>query len=410
MKYWDLENFQNISVTSVDSSEINHLDFYEENSDLLFAASNDHVRLWNVETNKQLDCLSLPPKTITDMKIAPNSGESGLLLVSAIQRETISIYFSHLKNINFDESIDMLPTNIGAQNAQSQAPTQAPAPKVHQSVKNNREDVPMQVSSPAVHQSQPTAELGRHDFDNNFDKHSNMRDDPDVSRHTTFVQAPQGNEPVGVDMSAFEKPMRAMNDDSEMAGGNTGPPQKSDTEIINECMQKHTTFQNVMQLRLDNNRSVMNYIIQNNDMAAALNALRMIKDATVTMDILNSTFAKNKRMDMLNFQKITQLMPFVQDMLDSKYETHNKAGLKTALNVLKAYQAQIIAMKQSSAMGGVDLAREDRIQKCDAVVEAFYEMSKSKSFQKTMSRGGEIKDVALDLNRTMQNFFNQTKG
>ena len=94
----------------MDSSDIKHLSFYEENADLLFAASSDHVRLWNVETNKQLDCLSLPPKNITDMKIAAQSGHSGLLLVSAIQKETISIYFSHLSNINFDESIDTIPT------------------------------------------------------------------------------------------------------------------------------------------------------------------------------------------------------------------------------------------------------------------------------------------------------------
>lgn len=76
-------------------------------------------------------------------------------------------------------------------------------------------------------------------------------------------------------------------------------------------------------------------------MGAALNALAMIKDPAVTMDLLNSTFAKNKRLDMLNYGKISQLMPFVQDMLDSKYETHNKAGLKTALNVLKAYHLPI---------------------------------------------------------------------
>ena len=77
-------------------------------------------------------------------------------------------------------------------------------------------------------------------------------------------------------------------------------------------------------------------------MGAALNSLAMIKDPAVTMDLLNSTFAKNKRLDMLNYQKISQLMPFVQDMLDSKYETHNKAGLKTALNVLKAYNVPIM--------------------------------------------------------------------
>ena len=52
VKYWDLENFQNICKTAEDTSEIVHLSFYEENPDLLFAASNDHIRLWNVETNK----------------------------------------------------------------------------------------------------------------------------------------------------------------------------------------------------------------------------------------------------------------------------------------------------------------------------------------------------------------------
>lgn len=87
------------------------MSFIERDADLVFAASGDNVRLWNVETNKQLDCISLPPKQITDMKVAPDSGESGLLLVSAIQANNISMYFSHLSNINFDETIDVLPTN-----------------------------------------------------------------------------------------------------------------------------------------------------------------------------------------------------------------------------------------------------------------------------------------------------------
>ena len=94
------------------------MSFYDGNAELLFAASSENVRLWNVETSKQLDCLSLPPKTITDMKIAPESGDSGLLLVSAIHSNVISMYFSHLSNINFDESIDMLPTNIGTSSGQ----------------------------------------------------------------------------------------------------------------------------------------------------------------------------------------------------------------------------------------------------------------------------------------------------
>jgi hypothetical protein len=34
-------------------------------------------------------------------------------------------------------------------------------------------------------------------------------------------------------------------------------------------------------------------------------------------------------------------------------------------------------------MGGVDLAREDRLAKIEAVIESFYQLSKSKSFLKT---------------------------
>ena len=83
---------------------------------------------------------------------------------------------------------------------------------------------------------------------------------------------------------------------------------------------------------------VMNYIINKNDIASALNSLTMIKDPTVCMDILNSTFAKNKKIEMLNFERLVLLMPHIQDMIDSKYETHNMCGLKSALNVIKAFR------------------------------------------------------------------------
>lgn len=48
------------------------------------------------------------------MKVSPLSGDNGILLVTAIHKETINVYYTHLPNINFDESIDMLPTSIGS--------------------------------------------------------------------------------------------------------------------------------------------------------------------------------------------------------------------------------------------------------------------------------------------------------
>ena len=49
----------------------------------------------------------------------------------------------------------------------------------------------------------------------------------------TFVQVPS-NEPINLDMSAFAKNQAQ---DEAMT-----TPIKSDTEIINECLQKHVTF------------------------------------------------------------------------------------------------------------------------------------------------------------------------
>lgn len=60
-------------------------------------------------------------------------------------------------------------------------------------------------------------------------------------------------------------------------------------------------------------------------------------------------------------------------------------------------------------MGGVDLAREDRLLKIDAVIEAFFQLSKSKSFVKTQKREGEVGELATTLHRHLQHFFNQTK-
>mmetsp|Transcript_13029 Transcript_13029/g.20217 ORF Transcript_13029/g.20217 Transcript_13029/m.20217 type:complete len:104 (+) Transcript_13029:735-1046(+) len=100
------------------------MSFYEENSEILFAASKEHVRVWNIEQNKMLDQINLPPKTVSDMKVAPKSGPNGLVLVPTMQKDTVTVYFSHLNSINFDENIDFIPTNQQAAEKHHHEPMQ----------------------------------------------------------------------------------------------------------------------------------------------------------------------------------------------------------------------------------------------------------------------------------------------
>ena len=59
-------------------------------------------------------------------------------------------------------------------------------------------------------------------------------------------------------------------------------------------------------------------------------------------------------------------------MIDSKYETHNKAGLLSASNLLVNFSLQIINIKKMAPLGGVDLAREERVKNCEQIIESLF--------------------------------------
>lgn len=56
-------------------------------------------------------------------------------------------------------------------------------------------------------------------------------------------------------MSSFDKPVHKANIVPEI-------DEKKDIDVINECMERHTTFNGVMQRRSANIKVVLNYIIK----------------------------------------------------------------------------------------------------------------------------------------------------
>jgi hypothetical protein len=62
-----------------------------------------------------------------------------------------------------------------------------------------------------------------------------------------------------------------------------------------------------------------------------------MNDITVVNDVLNNTFAKNLRVEMLNYENVTQLLPHTMQLVNSKYETHILAGLRSTLNILSHF-------------------------------------------------------------------------
>ena len=70
------------------------------------------------------------------------------------------------------------------------------------------------------------------------------------------------------------------------------------------------------------------------NITSTINALGMMNDVTIVLDVVNATFVINQGLDKLNYENLTQLLPYIKSLLESKYESYVFSGVKSLLNIL----------------------------------------------------------------------------
>lgn len=68
-------------------------------------------------------------------------------------------------------------------------------------------------------------------------------------------------------------------------------------------MENHSTYTGVLQRRLSSIKMILNWW-NKDQMTSALNALSMINDKSIVMDVLNNAFAENQKIEALNYDNI----------------------------------------------------------------------------------------------------------
>lgn len=60
----------------------------------------------------------------------------------------------------------------------------------------------------------------------------------------------------------------------------------------------------------------------------------------------------------------------------------------------------------------MDIARQERIEKCDLSIEAFFQFKKSQEFLRALYKGAssEVREEAKLLNNLLGDFLNKVKG
>lgn len=164
------------------------------------------------------------------------------------------------------------------------------------------------------------------------------------------------------------------------------------------------TYIGVVQRRVNSIKTVLNYW-QKGDLLAAINALNMMNDLSVVMDVLNTTFAEGHSVEKLTHDQIAAVLPLASNLTNSKFEQHILAGMKCCLNILVAHGQALITLKNAQVGRGVDLAREERLRKADTCIERFVQFGRSKGFMKALKNKGEVLDIANALQNHLKLFM-----
>lgn len=119
-----------------------------------------------------------------------------------------------------------------------------------------------------------------------------LDEQPNELSRATYVQAPT-SKPIGLDLNQFaaENPVQISSGD------------KKDLEIINEVMENHTQLIGVVNRRMSSIKVILSFW-NKGEISASINALNMMGDNSVIMDVLNHTFAENQKIDLLNYDNV----------------------------------------------------------------------------------------------------------
>ena len=133
------------------------------------------------------------------------------------------------------------------------------------------------------------------------------------------------------------------------------------------------------------------------NVTSALSTLHMISNPAVTMDIFNTTFAHGIDMDNITLSHISPITILALDLITSKYENYIKVGIRTIQNLIKKFGDEIKQVLNMPLFGGVDLVREERINKVKGCLEQLKLVMENPAIKRIINDQNELGKLTMNL-------------
>uniref|UniRef100_A0AAR2LY18 Katanin p80 WD40 repeat-containing subunit B1 n=1 Tax=Pygocentrus nattereri TaxID=42514 RepID=A0AAR2LY18_PYGNA len=168
------------------------------------------------------------------------------------------------------------------------------------------------------------------------------------------------NEPVGLNVGDFLTPARS---------GKTSVT--ADEEALAQIRKGHETMCVMLTSRYKNLDTVR-AVWAAGDIKTSLDSAVSMNDLSIVVDILNIV---NLKPSLWKLDTCTTILPQIEELLQSKYESYVQTGYLSLKLILKRFWPLISDTLTAPPSVGVDITREERHQKCKACYKQLKNLS-----------------------------------
>ena len=185
---------------------------------------------------------------------------------------------------------------------------------------------------------------------------------------------------------------------------NTKPTSKNDTEIMNDMMELDEQFIYIMKKRIKGLEQISDSYKKGNYEQSMAEA-GLSKDLGVVNDFFrHALIKKDLNKISLKSDMAIQIFPTILNMINCKYDVYFKTGVNTAWTILNLFGDPIIDAMKIPLSGGIDLNREEKINKYKVIIDYFKRLREIPNLEYNL-KYKEIKNLNLKQFLGEVNFF-----
>ena len=179
---------------------------------------------------------------------------------------------------------------------------------------------------------------------------------------------------------------------------------KNDVAIIDDMMELDQQFIIIMKQRIKGLEKLSEQYKKGNYEETMAEAA-LSKDLGVVNDFFRyALIKKDLNKISLKSDMAIQIFPIILKMINCKYDIYFKTGVNTAWTILNLFGDPIIDAMKTPLSGGIDLNREEKINKYKVIIDYFKRLRESEILQHNL-KYKEIKNLNLKQFIGEVNFF-----